>query len=142
MRRVLTYGTFDALHWGHIRLLQRARELGDCLFVGLSTDRFNALKGKEALLSYAERETMLRELRSVDDVFPEEDWIQKRSDISRLGIAIFVMGDDWAGKFDDLKDICQIVYLPRTPNISTAAIKTLMPQNFSDRPRGSGRASS
>lgn len=123
MKRVITYGTYDLLHWGHIRLLKRARELGDYLIVGLSTDEFNAIKGKAAYHPYEERKMMLEAIRYVDLVIPENNWEQKRDDIRKYEADIFVMGDDWQGKFDDLKDIAEVVYLPRTEGISTTKIK-------------------
>lgn len=123
MKRVITYGTFDLLHPGHINLLRRAKDLGDELYVGLSTDEFNQMKGKTAVLKYEQRKTVLEAIRYVDHVFPESDWEQKTSDIKKYGILCFVMGDDWKGKFDFLKDYCTVVYLPRTPDISTTDIK-------------------
>lgn len=123
MKRVITYGTYDLLHWGHIRLLKRAKELGDYLIVVLSSDEFNAIKGKKAYHSYEERKMMLEAIRYVDLVVPEFKWEQKRDDILKYQADIFVMGDDWQGKFDDLKDICEVVYLPRTEGISTTKIK-------------------
>lgn len=123
MKRILTYGTYDLLHWGHIRLLKRAKALGDYLIVALSTDEFNAIKGKKAYHDFEERKMMLEAIRYVDLVIPEENWDQKRSDIVKYQADVFVMGDDWAGKFDDLADLCEVVYLPRTEGISTTKIK-------------------
>lgn len=123
MKRVITYGTYDLLHYGHIRLLKRARELGDYLIVGLSTDEFNAGKGKSAYHPYEERKAMLEAIRYVDLVIPETCWEQKRSDIEEYHADIFVMGDDWLDKFNDLKDLCEVIYLPRTEGISTTKIK-------------------
>lgn len=123
MKRVLTYGTYDLLHWGHIRLLKRAKALGDYLIVALSTDEFNAIKGKKAYHDFEERKMMLEAIRYVDLVIPENSWDQKRADILQYQADIFVMGDDWKGKFDDLKDLCEVVYLPRTEGISTTKIK-------------------
>ncbi|WEG13137.1 glycerol-3-phosphate cytidylyltransferase [Pullulanibacillus sp. KACC 23026] len=123
MKRVLTYGTFDILHWGHVHLLKRARELGDHLTVGLSTDEFNKLKGKEAYTNYDHRKLVLESIRYVDRVIPERNWEQKISDVLEYDIDIFVMGDDWEGKFDFLKDYCQVIYLPRTLGVSTTKIK-------------------
>ncbi len=119
---VLTYGTFDLFHYGHIRLLERARALGSSLGVGLSTDEFNAVKNKKAFMSYAERAALLSTCRFVDFVFPESNWEQKATDIVHYRAGVLVMGDDWQGKFDFLNDICQVVYLPRTPSVSTTAI--------------------
>ena len=124
MKKVLTYGTFDLLHYGHINLLQRAKSYGDYLVVGLSTDDFNAQKNKTCYFSYEERKKMLEALRCVDLVIPEENWEQKISDVKEFRIDTFVMGDDWKGKFDYLADYCQVVYLPRTPEISTSKIKS------------------
>ncbi len=126
MRRVITYGTFDLLHYGHINLLRRAKELGDYLVVGLSTDEFNQNeKNKRTYFSYEQRKRMLEAIRYVDLVIPEENWAQKRADAREFHIDVFVMGDDWAGKFDFLKEEgVEVVYLPRTPEISTTQIKT------------------
>lgn len=121
--RVLTYGTFDYLHIGHINILRRAKALGDYLMVGLSTDEFNTLKGKRSHSTYAERKQIVEAIRFVDHVFPESNWEQKVADIKRYEIDLFVMGDDWAGKFDFLKEHCEVVYLPRTENISSTLIR-------------------
>lgn len=124
MKRVITYGTFDLLHYGHINLLRRARELGDYLVVALSTDEFNwNQKQKKCYFPYEERKRMLEAIRYVDLVIPEESWEQKTSDVDKYQIDIFVMGDDWKGKFDFLQEQCQVIYLPRTPEISTTRIK-------------------
>ena len=124
MKRVITYGTFDLLHYGHINLLRCARELGDYLVVALSTDEFNwNQKQKKCYFPYEERKRMLEAIRYVDLVIPEESWEQKTSDVDKYQIDIFVMGDDWKGKFDFLQEQCQVVYLPRTPEISTTRIK-------------------
>jgi glycerol-3-phosphate cytidylyltransferase len=123
MKRVITYGTYDLLHWGHIRLLKRAKALGDYLIVALSTDEINEFKGKKAYHSYQERKLMLESIRYVDLVIPESDWEQKRSDIANYQVDVFVIGDDWAGKFDYLSDLCEVVYLPRTEGVSTTKIK-------------------
>ncbi len=125
MKRVITYGTFDLLHYGHINLLRRARALGDYLIVALSTDEFNSReKHKRCYFSYDERKLLLEAIRYVDLVIPEENWEQKRTDIYLYHVDTFVMGDDWAGKFDFLKEEgASVVYLPRTPEISTTQIK-------------------
>lgn len=124
MKRVITYGTYDLLHFGHVHLLRRAKELGDYLIVALSDDIFNEKeKGKKTYFSYEERKQLLECLRFVDLVIPETTWKQKRSDIKLLQVNTFVMGDDWKGKFDFLSDICEVVYLPRTPMVSTSKIK-------------------
>src|SRR5690606_6942642 len=114
---VLTYGTFDYLHIGHVNILRRAKELGDYLVVGLSTDEFNTLKHKQSHSSYEERKAILEAIRYVDMVIPETTWEQKIRDIEQNNVDIFVMGDDWEGQFDFLRDHCQVVYLPRTENI-------------------------
>lgn len=123
MTRILTYGTFDTFHWGHMRLLQRARAMGDWMAVGLSTDEFNAIKGKKSVLDYDARYEILSGVRGIDLIFPENDWTQKRADIIKHKIDIFVMGDDWRGHFDDLSDICRVIYLPRTEMVSSTFIK-------------------
>lgn len=124
MKRVITYGTFDLLHYGHINLLRRAKAQGDYLIVALSTDEFNwREKQKKSYFTYEERKAMLEAIRYVDLVIPEENWEQKKTDVAKYDIDVFVMGDDWAGKFDFMKDQCQVVYLPRTPEISTTKIK-------------------
>ena len=125
MRRVITYGTFDLLHYGHINLLRRAKEQGDYLIVALSTDEFNwNEKRKKSYFSYEDRKRMLEAIRYVDLVIPEESWDQKVTDVDKYHVDVFVMGDDWKGKFDFLKDKCEVVYPPRTPEISTTKIKT------------------
>lgn len=121
--RVLTYGTFDLFHIGHLRLLERLRALGDHLTVAVSTDEFNALKGKSSIVPYADRAALVAACRYVDAVIPEEHWEQKRQDVVRLGIDVFGMGGDWEGHFDDLNDACKVVYLPRTDGISSSGIK-------------------
>ncbi|WP_445487893.1 glycerol-3-phosphate cytidylyltransferase [Niallia sp. 03133] len=123
MKKVITYGTFDLLHWGHINILKRAKELGDHLTVAISTDEFNAIKNKQAYHSYDNRKMILEAIRYVDEVIPENDWDQKVNDVIENDIDIFVMGDDWEGKFDFLKDHCEVIYLPRTVGISTSKIK-------------------
>lgn len=125
MRRVLTYGTFDLLHFGHIRLLQRAKNQGDYLIVALSTDEFNEIKGKKAYHSYEKRKLMLEAIRYVDLVIPEKSWEQKISDVKNYSVDVVVMGSDWANssKFDYLKDYCELIFLDRTPGISTSQIK-------------------
>jgi glycerol-3-phosphate cytidylyltransferase len=123
MKTVITYGTFDVLHAGHIRLLSRARALGDRLIVGLSNDDFNALKKKSAMLDFMNRKAVLEACRYVDLVIEEKNWEQKVSDVQAYGADIFVMGDDWQGKFDFLKPYCEVVYLPRTEGISSTEIR-------------------
>lgn len=125
LKRILTYGTFDLLHYGHINILKRAKELGDYLVVALSTDEFNAIKGKKAYHSYETRKKMLEAIRYVDLVIPENEWEQKISDVKDYHIDVVVMGSDWAGsdKFDYLKEYCDVVFLERTPGVSTSQIK-------------------
>ena len=123
MKKVITYGTYDLLHVGHINLLRRAKELGDYLVVVLSTDEFNAIKHKTAYHSYEARKIILESIRYVDEVLPETCWEQKISDVVDNNIDVFVMGDDWAGQFDFLKDYCEVVYLPRTPDVCSTSTK-------------------
>ena len=126
MKRVITYGTFDLLHYGHINLLRRAKALGDYLIVALSTDEFNReQKNKVCYFTYEERRMLLEAIRYVDLVIPEKSWDQKRSDARLYHVDTFVMGDDWTGKFDFLREEgVEVVYLPRTPEISTTQIKS------------------
>lgn len=125
MKRILTYGTFDLLHYGHIRLLKRAKELGDYLIVALSTEEFNELKGKKTYHNYETRKEMLEAIRYVDLVIPEETWEQKANDVKEYNVDVVVMGSDWANseKFEYLKEYCEVVYLDRTEGISTTKIK-------------------
>lgn len=124
MKKVITYGTFDMLHYGHINLLRRAKELGDYLVVVLSTDEFNwNMKQKKCYFTYEERKMVLEAIKYVDEVIPENNWEQKVTDVQENDIDVFVMGNDWEGKFDFLKDYCEVVYLPRTEGISTTQIK-------------------
>lgn len=130
MKKIITYGTFDLLHYGHINLLRRAKALGDYLIVGLSTDEFNwNEKHKECYFTYEQRKQLLEAIRYVDLVIPEESWEQKSSDIKEFKADTFVIGDDWNGKFDFLSDLCEVVYLPRTPEISTSQIKNELKDN-------------
>jgi len=123
MRKVITYGTFDLLHYGHINLLQRAKQLGDYLIVAISTNEFNDIKGKKCYFTYEERKKLVEAIRYVDLVIPEENWEQKINDIKEHRVDVFVIGDDWKGEFDFLEDYCEVVYLDRTPEISTTKIK-------------------
>ncbi len=123
MKTVITYGTFDMFHIGHLKLLQRLSELGDELIVAVSTDEFNKLKSKTVLIPYEQRAEIIRNIRCVDKVIPEQNWEQKVSDIQKYNIDILAMWDDWKGKFDFLKEHCEIVYLERTKNISTTQLK-------------------
>jgi glycerol-3-phosphate cytidylyltransferase len=120
---VITYGTFDLFHVGHVRLLKRLKSLGDQLIVGVSSDEFNLLKGKKSFFSYNERVEILKSCKYVDEVFPENDWNQKFDDIRSFNADIFAIGDDWKGKFDELSSCCEVVYIQRTEDISTTDIK-------------------
>lgn len=134
MKRVITYGTFDLLHYGHINLLRRAKALGDYLIVVLSSDEFNwNEKHKKCYFAYEERRQLIEAIRYVDLVIPENNWEQKVSDVREYHIDTFVMGDDWAGKFDFLKEYCEVVYLSRTPEISTSQIKNDLNHTGSSR---------
>lgn len=135
MKTVITYGTFDLFHIGHLHLLRRAAALGDQLIVAVSTDEFNAAKGKKTIISFEQRIEIVSELRCVDLVIPEDNWEQKVSDIKKYGVDVFAMGDDWQGKFDFLKDYCQVEYLPRTEGISSTEIKSML-RSFSDEQVG------
>lgn len=123
MKKVITYGTYDLLHTGHINLLKRAKALGDYLVVAISTDEFNAGKGKKAYYTFEQRKAILEAIRYVDEVIPENNWEQKIDDVKRHNIDTFVMGDDWKGEFDFLEEHCEVIYLPRTVGISTTQIK-------------------
>ncbi|AVP35711.1 glycerol-3-phosphate cytidylyltransferase [Staphylococcus felis] len=123
MKRVITYGTYDLLHYGHIELLRRAREMGDYLVVALSSDEFNQIKNKKSYYNFEQRKMMLESIRYVDLVIPENDWGQKERDVEKYEIDTFVMGHDWEGEFDFLKDKCEVIYLKRTEGISTTQIK-------------------
>ena len=123
MTRVITYGTFDLLHEGHINILKRAKAMGNFLIVGLSTDHFNGIKNKKAYHTYEQRKIVLQAIRYVDQIIPENTWEQKIEDIKQYDANIFVMGDDWKGEFDYLKAYCEVIYLPRTTGVSTTKIK-------------------
>lgn len=123
MKKIITYGTFDLLHPGHVNILRRAKDLGDYLIVAVSSDEFNALKGKKSYYTYEERRHILDAIKYVDEVIPEHNWEQKVQDVQKHDIDVFVMGDDWKGEFDFLSEFCDVVYLPRTEGISTTKIK-------------------
>ena len=123
MKRVITFGTYDLLHYGHIELLRRAKEYGDYLIVALSTDNFNKLKDKKSYYSYEQRKMMLESIQFVDLVIPENEWEQKVKDVKEYNVDTFLMGHDWEGEFDFLKDLCEVIYLNRTEGISTTQIK-------------------
>ncbi|UJL45887.1 glycerol-3-phosphate cytidylyltransferase [Virgibacillus sp. NKC19-16] len=126
MKKIITYGTFDLIHSGHIHILRRAKEMGDYLIVGLSTDEFNMKKSKEAYYNYDDRKLIMEAIRYVDMVIPEKTWDQKITDVKKHDIDTFVMGDDWRGEFDFLHEYCDVVYLPRTRGISSTRIKNNM----------------
>jgi glycerol-3-phosphate cytidylyltransferase len=123
MKTIITYGTFDLFHVGHLRLLERLKSLGDRLIVGVSTDEFNALKNKKSVVNFADRCEIVRAIHCVDTVIPEDTWEQKTADIVRLGVNVFGMGDDWMGHFDHLKSLCEVVYFPRTLGVSSTQLK-------------------
>lgn len=133
-KRVITYGTFDMFHIGHLKLLQRIKDLADELIVAVSTDEFNEIKGKKTMISYAQRAEIVENIKCVDRVIPEENWEQKIIDIEKYEIDIFVMGDDWVGEFDFLKKHCEVVYLERTKDISTTQLKKSL-TNFMSIPK-------
>ena len=122
-KTIITYGTFDMFHIGHLRLLQRLKDLGDELIVAVSTDKFNEGKGKKTLIPYEQRAEIVSSIKYVDQVIPEKSWDQKIDDVKKYNVDIFAMGDDWTGEFDFLKEYCEVVYLPRTSDISTTQLK-------------------
>ncbi len=125
-KTVITYGTFDLFHVGHLRLLKRARSYGDRLIVAVSTDEFNAVKGKRTIIPFDQRAEIVESIKYVDLVIPEESWEQKIDDVKKYQVDVFVMGEDWRGKFDFLKEYCEVVYLPRTSGISTTHLKSAL----------------
>lgn len=131
---ILTYGTFDMFHIGHLQLLRRLKDMADVLIVGVSTDEFNEIKGKKTVIPYDQRREIVEAIKYVDMVIPEYTWDQKRLDINTHHVDIFAMGDDWTGRFDDLADICKVHYLPRTEGISTTQIKRSL-NNFCSIPK-------
>lgn len=137
-KRVITYGTFDMFHIGHLNLLNRLAELGDELIVAVSTDEFNALKGKKTLIPYEQRAQIVRNIKCVSKVIPEESWEQKVEDVKRHKADIFAMGDDWDGKFDFLGEFCEVVYLPRTENISSTELKVALNEFLQEHGAGFG----
>jgi glycerol-3-phosphate cytidylyltransferase len=126
LKTVLTYGTFDLFHIGHLNLLRNLKALGSQLIVAVSTDEFNSLKGKKTIVPYHHRAEIVANIKFVDRVIPEVTWEQKRQDIAQYQVDIFAMGDDWVGKFDDLTDVCEVIYLPRTKDISSTDIKDMV----------------
>ena len=123
MKKVITYGTFDLFHFGHLEILRRSKELGDYLIVAVSTDEFNASKKKKSFYPFEHRIQIIKAIKYVDEVIPEDNWDQKHTDIVSKNIDVFTMGSDWKGKFDNLRDICKVIYLPRAKNISSTYIK-------------------
>lgn len=137
-KRVITYGTFDMFHIGHLNLLNRLAELGDELIVAVSTDAFNALKGKKTLIPYGQRAEIVRNIKCVSKVIAEESWEQKVEDIKRHEVDIFAMGDDWEGNFDFLKPHCEVLYLPRTKDVSTTELKIALNDFLKEQGAGFG----
>lgn len=129
MKIILTYGTFDLLHYGHLNILKRCKAMGDYLIVGLSSDEFNALKGKTSVMSFEERKEFLDNIKYVDLVIKEDCWDQKSKDIEKYHVDTLVMGDDWHGEFDHLKPLCDVAYLPRTKSVSTTELKKILKLN-------------
>ena len=125
-KTILTYGTFDMFHIGHLKLLQRLKKLGDRLIVAVSSDEFNEIKGKKVIISYNQRAEIVENIKCVDMVIPEHNWEQKIDDIKKYNVDIFAIGDDWKGKFDFLKEYCEVVYLERTEGISSTQLKTTL----------------
>jgi len=125
-KRIITYGTFDLFHIGHLKLLQRLKDLGDELIVAVSTDEFNSLKGKKTIIPFEHRFEIVKNIRCVDSVIPEDNWNQKIDDIKKYNIDIFAIGNDWKGEFDFLKEHCEVIYLDRTKDISSASIKRIL----------------
>lgn len=128
MKKILTYGTFDTMHWGHINILKRASELGNYLLVGISSDEFNAIKGKKSYHDFETRKQMVESIVYVDKAIAEHNWDQKVKDIKDYDIDVLVMGDDWEGEFDHLREYCEVIYLPRTKSISSTQIKKILSQ--------------
>lgn len=122
-KTIITYGTFDMFHIGHLKLLQRLKSMGDKLIVAVSTDEFNQTKGKKTLIPYEQRVEIVRNIKCVDEAIAEENWEQKVNDVQKYNVDVFAIGDDWEGKFDFLKEYCEVVYLSRTQNISTTQLK-------------------
>lgn len=122
-KTVITYGTFDMFHIGHLKLLRRLSDMADRVIVAVSTDEFNELKGKKTLIPYDQRAAIVGAIDCVDLVIPEESWEQKTTDIQKYDVDIFAIGNDWKGEFDFLENLCEVVYLPRTKNISTTDLK-------------------
>lgn len=130
MKKVITYGTFDLIHRGHINILKRAKEFGDYLIVGISSDEFNQLKNKKSYYTFEERRIIVESIKYVDEIIAEHSWEQKVIDVKNNNIDVFVMGDDWTGKFDFLNEYCEVIYLPRTEGISTTQIRIDLSNNL------------
>lgn len=124
VKKVITYGTFDMFHIGHLKLFQRLSKLGDELIISVSTDEFNLNKGKRALIPFTQRKEIVENIKCVNKVIPENSWDQKVDDIKKYSIDIFAIGDDWEGKFDYLKEYCEVIYLPRTRGISSTELRS------------------
>ena len=137
-KTIITYGTFDMFHIGHLNLLQRLSTLGNRLIVAVSTDEFNAIKGKKTLIPYEQRAQIVEAIKAVDLVIPEESWEQTIDDIKRYNIDIFAMGSDWEGKFDSLKPYCEVLYLPRTEDVSTTELKIALNEFLQEHGAGFG----
>lgn len=133
-KTIITYGTFDMFHIGHLKLLKRLKKKGDTLIVAISTDEFNELKGKKVMIPYKQRAKIVKSIKYVDKVIPEKNWEQKIDDIQKYNVDAFVIGDDWKGKFDFLKEYCEVEYLPRTKDISTTQLKKSL-TNFMSIPK-------
>ncbi len=133
-KTIITYGTFDMFHIGHLKLLQRLKGLADELIVAVSTDEFNRGKGKRVMIPYDQRAEILENIKCVDKVIPENNWEQKVTDVQKYNVDIFAIGDDWEGKFDFLKEHCDVVYLERTKDISTTQLKKSL-MNFMSIPK-------
>ena len=131
---IITYGTFDMFHIGHLKLLQRLKSLGDKLIVAISTDEFNKGKGKKVMIPYSQRAEIVENIKCVDKVIPEDNWEQKLTDVQKYNVDVFAMGDDWEGKFDFLKEHCEVIYLERTKEISTTKLKKSL-MNFMSIPK-------
>jgi len=131
---ILTYGTFDMFHIGHLRLLQRLSKLGDELIVAVSSDEFNEIKNKTVLIPYDQRAEIVQNISCVDKVIPEHNWEQKILDVQKYNVDVFAMGDDWTGEFDFLQEYCEVVYLERTKDISTTQLKKSL-TNFLSIPK-------
>lgn len=129
MKKVITYGTFDLFHYGHLKILERAKQLGDYLIVAVSTDEFNQVKGKKCVYPYEHRAEIVKAIKYVDEVIPETEWEQKSHDVVAHQVDALVMGSDWEGRFDELKELCDVIYLPRTPDISSTDIKSNVKNN-------------